>query len=73
MDLRSADDLPAAAGAQTAVLEPLDGLAAELRLAGAVLNKERAKVITNEVQPPARVTSAGGIIANVIFRDEAHK
>jgi hypothetical protein len=72
-DLRLADDLLVVAGTRTAVLELLDGLVAELRLAGLVLNNEKTKVITNEAQPPASVTSAGGISLNVLSRDEAHK
>ena len=73
VDLRLADDLLLFSASKGGVFYVLDALVAELAAVGLILNPGKTKILTNEAQVPAFVTSPGGLRIQVVSHDEAHK
>ena len=73
LDLRFADDILAFATSSQQAAYLLDELVVALADVGLILNQDKTKLITTQVQPPTTITTPGGLSVAVVDRDGCHK
>ena len=73
LDLKFADDILVFATSSQQAAHLLDELVVALAHVGLILNQDKTKLITTQVQPPTTITTPGGLSVAVVDRDGCHK
>ena len=72
-DLRFADDSLLFANAAANAAFHLDVICGALGTVGLMLNSTKTKVLTSEAQAPFHLTTQGGLVVEILRRDEVMK
>ena len=73
LDLRFADDILVFATSSQQAAYLLDELVVALADVGLILNQDKTKLLTTQVQLPKTITTPGGLSVAVVDRDGCHK